>query len=135
MITKTRKPRLRELIRGIEFTNPRTFAAFTDWPAANERVKCRFAILRGNPDFMGRLRESAIRWTIGKPRIIAGWHDWARIVDGSDGRTYVVCYSGDRQGPDGRAVVYGPSLKPECVIYDAPGFHYNQIRQLRNMAK
>lgn len=132
MIAKTRKPRLSQLIRGIEFSNPRTFAAFENWPAANDRVQCQFAILKGNPGFMGGLKESAIRWTTGKPRMIAGWHDWVRIVDGSDGRTYVVCYSGDKEGATGRAIVYGPSLAPECVIYDAPGFHCNQIRQLRN---
>ena len=123
--------RLSKQIRGVEFSNPRTFASFSNWPAGNDRVECQFGILSDNRGFLGRTRQRAIRWTTGKPRLIAGWFDWCRIVDGSDGKTYVVCYSGDVTGPTGRVVIYGPSLKPECEIYDAPGFHYNQIQTMR----
>ena len=131
--------RLLDQVRGVEFSNPRRLATFHDWPSPTGLVQRDFGVLSDDAG-----RERALTWTTGKPRLMTAWHDWARIVDGSDGRTYVIGYSGDRrtvatdnQGRParikGRAVIYRGNLKPECAIYDAPGFHFNQIQSMRNL--
>ena len=133
--------RLSDQLTGIEFSNPRRLATFHDWPTPTGPTQRDFGVLSDDAG-----RERAITWTTGKPRLMSGWHDWARVVDGSDGRTYVVGYSGDlraepidNQGRScrirGRAVIYRPSLKAECVVYDSPGFHFNQLQAMAKSSK
>jgi len=132
---------LRQQIKSVTFSNPRRLATFHDWPMPIGTTQRDFGVLSDDAG-----RERAITWTSGKPRLMTSWHDWARVVDGSDGRTYVVGYSGDlRTKPTdnqgracrirGRAVIYRPNLKPECVIYDAPGFHFDQLQAMAKSAK
>lgn len=127
-------------IQSVEFSNPRRLATFHDWPTPTGPTQRDFGVLSDDSG-----RERVITWTKGKPRLMAGWHDWARIVDGSDDRTYVVGYSGDtRTNPidnqgracriEGRAVVYQANLKTESAIFES-GPMFDQIQQLRNKTK
>lgn len=69
----------------IWFSNPRLVAEFTDWPlGGNKRGACRFHVEEGKN---GTFRVG--RTTTGKTK----YHTYggrAAIVDGSDGRTYIL---------------------------------------------
>lgn len=109
---KTPMPRsLTAEIQGVRFSAPRKLACFHDWPTPNGPAQRDLAILSDD-----KRRERGITWMANKPRLTAGWHDRVRIVDGDNGRTYVICYSGDFKGSEGRAVIYRGNLKPECVV-------------------
>ena len=118
-----KSPLKRELL-GVDFSNPRKLATFHNWPSPAGPVQRDFGILTDDAG-----RERGITWTTASPRLTAGWHDRVRIVDGSDGRTYVICYSGDRHGPEGRAIIYRGNLKPECVILES-GARWREVRGL-----
>lgn len=69
----------------LTFTNPRLHAEFTDWPlGGSKRGACTFNI-EHNPKRGYRLT----RTTFGKPKV-GTYSGPAAIVDGDDGRTYVL---------------------------------------------
>ena len=113
-------------LQNVTFSNPRSLQTVHDWPTPTGPTQRDFGVL---VDDAGR--ERVITWTKGhKPRLMAGWHRWARIVDGSDGRTYVVGFSGDLEGSEGVAVIYRGNLKSECVHYTHPTFHFRQLQTM-----
>lgn len=66
------------------YSNPRTYAAIHDWPiGGGNRGTAIFQIENG-----GKKGERATRVTTGKPKKLT-FAKQARIVDGSDGRTYI----------------------------------------------
>ena len=112
-MNKTRNQSLKIELTGVRFSRPRKLACFHDWPTPDGPAQRDLAVLTDD-----KRRERGITWMQGKPRLTAGWHDRVRVVDGSNGRTYILCYSGDFQGNEGRAIVYRGNLKPECVILE-----------------
>jgi hypothetical protein len=66
----------------MEYTNPRMMAIFTQWPSGNKRVTATFAIEKNSRG------ERAIRKTTGAAKK-STYALRSRIVDGSDGRTYI----------------------------------------------
>lgn len=124
------KPRLTKLrlsmeIRGLRFSNACRWFQNPNWPAADRRVTAQIGVMVDD-----RGKESAIFWTAegsrrNPPRTVAGWHDSCRVVAATNGKHYVVCWDNF-----GRAVVYRANCKPECVVYDTPGFMFNQIKRL-----
>lgn len=119
-----RKPTLKQELHHVEFSNPRRLAVFHDWPTPQGPTQRDFGILTDDAG-----RERGITWTTGhKPRLTAGWFDQVRIVDGSNGRTYVVCFSSFR------IVIYRGNLKPECLIVEAEpiGVRFYELRKLLN---
>lgn len=77
------------------FTNPRLKAEFSDWPSGQARVQCVFEVhhdkrgcrvSRATTDKHGR-------WC--KPKFTTYSSGAAAIVDGSDGRTYILQASAD----------------------------------------
>lgn len=72
----------------VTFRNPRLVAEFSDWPSGRDRVRCRFEV---HHDAKKGYRVS--RTTTGKPKFTT-YGGPACVVDGSDGRTYVLQYAG-----------------------------------------
>jgi hypothetical protein len=73
----------------ITFSNPRLSATFSDWPlGGNKRGECKFWI-ETHPKRGHRF----VRQTTGKPKT-ATYGGRGAIVDGSDGRTYLIQYAG-----------------------------------------
>lgn len=73
----------------ITFSNPRLAADFPDWPmGGNKRGRCTFTV-EYNPKRGYRF----IRQTTGKPKATT-FGGPAAIVDGSDGRTYLLQKAG-----------------------------------------
>lgn len=74
----------------ITFSNPRLLAEFDDWPSGRERVQCRFEF-EHNPKRGYRIKRTTTdkhgRWC--KPKVCA-YSGPGAIVDGSDGRTYII---------------------------------------------
>jgi len=67
----------------LTYSNPRLRAVIEDWPiGANKRGPATFYIERNSRG------ERAVRTTIGAPKKLT-YARKARIVDGSDGRTYI----------------------------------------------
>jgi hypothetical protein len=66
----------------LTYTNPRTEATIENWPSGSKRVTARFTIERAKKG------ERAVRVTDGAPKKLT-FAVRARIVDGSDGRTYI----------------------------------------------
>jgi hypothetical protein len=64
------------------YSNPRVEAVIPDWPSGSKRVTARFSIERGPKG------ERAVRVTDGAPKKLT-FSRFVRIVDGSDGRTYI----------------------------------------------
>lgn len=70
----------------ITYRNPRDRAEFPDWPlGGSKRGHCRFFVEK-DP----RRGERVGKVTTGKPKYTTYAPKWA-IVDGDDGRTYLVC--------------------------------------------
>jgi hypothetical protein len=66
------------------YSNPRMIAEIPDWPGGrNKRVTARFEIEQD-----AKRGERAVRTTDGAPKKLT-YAKMARIVDGSDGRTYI----------------------------------------------
>lgn len=75
----------------ITYSNPRTRAVFTDWPHGKLRTTCTFWI-ESHP----KKGERGVRQTVdpktgrlSAPRTLT-YARQARIVDGDDGRTYII---------------------------------------------
>jgi len=67
----------------LTYSNPRIKAIIPDWPSGSKRVAAVFEIEQ-NP----KRGERAVRTTTGDPKKLT-FAKLARIVDGSDGRTYI----------------------------------------------
>lgn len=67
----------------ITYSNPRTYALIENWPSGGKRVTARFSI-----EVDPKRGERAVRVTDGKPKKLT-FARKQRIVDGSDGRTYI----------------------------------------------
>ncbi len=96
----------------ITLSNPRLSAEFTDWPlGGSKRGVCRFEV-HHEPRKGARVS----RTTTGKPKM-STYHGLTVICDGSDGKTYIVCYS-RHPSPDHAISVYSSDFKnpPEDVI-------------------
>ena len=72
------------------YSNPRLAVSFDDWPSGNHRVKCEFTIesnSRGKERCSRRTTQPGTDiWC--KPNV-STYADKVRIVDGSDGKTYI----------------------------------------------
>lgn len=68
------------------FHNPRKEAVFTDWPSGSKRVTCTFKVEAN------KRGERIARTTTGKPKVTT-YYDKIRIVDGDDGKTYMLAES------------------------------------------
>ncbi|HEV2098526.1 MAG TPA: hypothetical protein VGR45_06315 [Stellaceae bacterium] len=66
------------------YSNPRMSAVIEDWPIGRKTCAATFQIEQN-----GQRGERAVRTTIGKPKKLT-YATKARIVDGDDGRTYIV---------------------------------------------
>ena len=73
-------------MESLKYSNPRMTAVISDWPSGSKRVTARFEIEQG------RKGERAVRTTDGAPKKLT-FARMARIVDGSDGRTYIAEYT------------------------------------------
>jgi hypothetical protein len=71
----------------LTYRNPRMTATILDWPSGSKCVTARFDIEQNY-----RKGERAVRTTTGYPRKLT-FAKMARIVDGSDGRTYIAEYT------------------------------------------
>lgn len=73
----------------VKFSNPRDFAEFDDWPSGGNRVKCKFEIERkpGKTRVVRTTTDKFGYWQ--KPKKNTYSAD-AKIVDGDDGRTYII---------------------------------------------
>jgi hypothetical protein len=72
----------------LTYSNPRMTATIEDWPGGrNKRVTARFEIEQD-----AKRGERAVRTTDGAPKKLT-FAKLARIVDGSDGRTYIAEYT------------------------------------------
>lgn len=70
----------------LRYSNPRMSATIQDWPSGSKRVTARFEIEQT------KRGERAVRTTTGEPKKLT-FAKLARIVDGSDGRTYIAMYT------------------------------------------
>lgn len=70
------------------YSNPRTYALIPDWPSGGHRVTATFTI-----EVDPKRGERAVRVTTGAPKKLT-FARKMRIVDGDDGRTYIVALSG-----------------------------------------
>ncbi len=68
----------------LTFSNPRILAEFNDWPSGSKRVKCVFHVERHpkRGDRVGRTTTGKTKYTT--------YGGLAAIVDGSDGKTYIL---------------------------------------------
>lgn len=66
------------------YSNPRTHAVIPDWPIGRNRCTATFTI-----ETDAKRGERAVRTTVGKPKKLT-FAKKARIVDGDDGRTYIL---------------------------------------------
>lgn len=70
----------------LTYSNPRMSAVIENWPSGSKRVTARFEIEQSKKG------ERAVRMTDGAPKKLT-YAKMARIVDGSDGRTYIAEYT------------------------------------------
>ena len=75
---------MNQLTDTLTLSNPRRLYVAHNWPSGSKRVTREFGI---QIDDAGR--ERALTWTTGKPKYSC-WYRDCRIVNGSDGKTYVV---------------------------------------------
>lgn len=71
----------------LRYSNPRMSAVIENWPSGSKRVTARFEIEQD-----AKRGERAVRTTTGEPKKLT-YAKMARIVDGSDGRTYIAEYT------------------------------------------
>jgi hypothetical protein len=103
----------------IAYSNPRMAATIPDWPSGSKRVTAVFSIethpARG---------QRALRVTTGAPKVLT-YARQMRIVDGDDGRTYVLALSHHGQ----ISVMRGDmKYQEECVFPD--NMRYPALREL-----
>ena len=81
------RPRLTPQTRGMKMTvysNPRMSAIIENWPSGGKHVTAKFSI-----EIREGKGERAVRFTTGAGKVLT-FARKARIVDGDDGRTYIV---------------------------------------------
>jgi hypothetical protein len=69
------------------YSNPRMTATVENWPSGGARVTAYFAI-----EVDSKRGERAVRETTGKPKKLT-FARKMRIVDGDDGKTYLMAYT------------------------------------------
>jgi hypothetical protein len=69
-------------MENMTYSNPRMNATIENWPSGSKRVTARFEIEQT------KRGERAVRTTDGAPKKLT-FAKMARIVDGSDGKTYI----------------------------------------------
>lgn len=75
----------------MNYTNPRKFAQFNDWPSGNKRVRCTFQVEQGS-------KGQRVRRVTDKPGCpgvecspkLTTFADKVLLVDGDDGRIYIM---------------------------------------------
>jgi hypothetical protein len=102
------------------YSNPRTEATIPDWPSGKHRVTAVFTIERDH-----KRGDRAVRTTTGAPKKLT-YARKARIVDGDDGRVYILELS-----PFSRhiTVMRGTMDYNHEVIYERDD-RYEDIRKL-----
>lgn len=80
-----------ETTERLTYSNPRQFAEFSDWPFGRQRVRCAFNVEtdRQGRERVARVTENKTRTGWNKPKKTT-YANRARIVDGSDGKTYLL---------------------------------------------
>ena len=73
----------------ITFSNPRLVATFDDWPSGSARVKCEFVVRRHKQGWRVSRRTTDKNGQWCKPKLTT-FSGQAAIVDGSNGRTYIL---------------------------------------------
>jgi hypothetical protein len=79
----------------LTFSNPRLSAKFDDWPSGSHRVKCTFEIVCDAKRGWRVIRTTTDKngkWCKPKATTFGGR---AVLVDGSDGRTYILQHAGN----------------------------------------
>lgn len=73
------------------YSNPRTYAEFDDWPCGSGRMRCRCVFVVRSSARGNRIERTTFR-TDGTPNSPkrGTYCTTARVVDGSDGRIYVL---------------------------------------------
>jgi hypothetical protein len=79
----------------MQYTNPRKFAQFNDWPSGNKRVRCTFAVESGGK------KGQRVRRVTDKPGCpgvecapkLTTFAKKVLLVDGDDGRIYIMEYT------------------------------------------
>lgn len=76
----------------ITFSNPRLKAEFNDWPSGSHRVKCVFEVIHkpGKGWKFNRTTWNPKTGLPNKPKADIAFGRQACIVDGDDGRTYLI---------------------------------------------
>lgn len=94
---------------GVTFSNPRLKAVIEDWPSGKQRVTCTFEVeaKKGKGERVNRI-------TTGKPKSTT-YTDWMCIVDGDDGKTYLL--GADRGAGDYSVVTIWPGTLQNGVEY------------------
>lgn len=74
----------------MNYTNPRTFAEFHDWPSGRERVRCTFEIEKNSRG--ERVKRTTFKAHNGQPCTpkLTTYARRVRIFDGDDGKTYLL---------------------------------------------
>jgi hypothetical protein len=102
----------------LTYSNPRMGAWIENWPHGSKRVTARFEIeqtARG---------ERAVRITTGAPKKLT-YAKLARIVDGSDGKTYIAEYT-----IYGSISIMRGDMKHQHEWIHTESPRYNAIREL-----
>jgi len=78
----------------IRFTNPRLEATFDDWPmGGTKRGSCTFTVEHNAKRGWRFVRQTTFNGRTAKPKT-ATYGGKAAIVDGEDGRTYLIQFAG-----------------------------------------
>jgi hypothetical protein len=96
------------------YSNPRMQAVIENWPSGSKRVTAWFEIEQT------KRGERAIRTTDGEPKKLA-FAKMSRIVDGSDGKTYIASYT-----EYGHISIMRGDMKfsQECINQNDPRYAY-----------
>lgn len=98
------------------FSNPRLTATFTDWPlGGTKRGNCTFTVEENKKG------QRILRTTTGKPKA-STYSTLCAIVDGSDGRTYLLHYN-DKYGSESVSIYQSDNA--HCAHFGEHGDHYH----------
>ena len=99
------------------FSNPRLNASFSDWPlGGSKRGNCTFTV-----ETHPKRGQRVLRTTTGKPKA-STYSTFCAIVDGSDGRTYLLHYS-NRYGNESVSIYQSDNA--HCAHFGESGDHYH----------
>jgi hypothetical protein len=102
----------------MNLSNPREKAVIEDWPIGRKRCTATFQVEDG-----GKKGQRVARTTTGKPKRTT-YYQKVMIVDGDDGRTYIIARTEHNQ-----AVVIPGTLKTTEYFYEGSP-EYDMIRAL-----